>query len=530
MAAAPPPSPARFHASADPWTVSSASRSDTPTSARPYPAHDDDDANDESPPSARAGASVPEPPSPRVGADTTSLLHRRLSAGSASAAASRMRLEVSTPVAAPASEPNDDTPTDSTTPRRRHQHHLREHPHPHTNHGGHGQSHARAVPQSSVSPRSPRVSSGTGTGTGPRGVAGSSRRASLDSPPPSPSLSVSGSAVAAHLRERLRATETRAARAESSLRDARDSAAALARDVADHRERVARLDASLAECSRARDAAESSARDASDRATAAETRAVIAETELAACRLSRGARCDAALKAAWLARYWRLAFRLGVAPESSWREAELWSRRAPDGGDDALRRVVDAAAAAAEGGFVAVPAFLRADVGGAADFASGFEPNPAEPRGAWTPTTLADAIEVEVALRTMTAMRVEEAVLVALADRRRALADRRVDSGTAADAAGADDEWIRLSPAEEAEVAHRRAWLCYAWFRARAAGVEPGLAQARCELWFPRATGRQATFEAAREALEVEEGLREIRELGVEYQLWRRRRADETAR
>ena len=39
---------------------------------------------------------------------------------------------------------------------------------------------------------------------------------------------------------------------------------------------------------------------------------------------------------------------------------------------------------------------------------------------------LADAIEVEVALRTMTAMRVEEAVLVALADRRRALADRRV--------------------------------------------------------------------------------------------------------
>ena len=318
-------------------------------------------------------------------------------------------------------------------------------------------------------------------------------------------------------------------RAESSLRDARDSAAALARDVADHRERVARLDASLAECSRARDAAESSARDASDRATAAETRAVIAETELAACRLSRGARCDAALKAAWLARYWRSAFRLGVAPESSWREAELWSRRAPDGGDDALRRVIDAAAAAAEGGFVAVPAFLRADAG-AADASAG-EPHPAEPRGAWTPTTLADAIEVEVALRTMTAMRVEEAVLVALADRRRALADRRVDPAEiAADGGGADDEWIRLSPAEEAEVAHRRAWLCYAWFRARAAGVEPGLAQARCELWFPRATGRQATFEAAREALEVEEGLREIRELGVEYQLWRRRRADERAR
>ena len=327
--------------------------------------------------------------------------------------------------------------------------------------------------------------------------------------------------------------EARAARAESSLRDARESAASLAGDVAAYRERVSSLDAALAAAANARAVAESSARDANDRATASETRAALAETELAACRLSRGARCDASLKAAWVARYWRLAYSLGVAPESSWREAELWSRRAPDGGDDALRRVVDAAAAAAEGGFVAVPAFLTGN-SGATDDAGAIratenvaDPHPAEPRGAWTPKTLADAIEVEVALRTMTAMRVEEAVLVALADRRRALADRRVRAVTSGEDEDARDEWIRLSPAEEAEVAHRRAWLCYAWFRARAAGVEPGLAQVRCETWFPRAVGRQATFEAAREALEVEEGLRELRALGVEYQLWRRRRANE---
>ena len=34
---------------------------------------------------------------------------------------------------------------------------------------------------------------------------------------------------------------------------------------------------------------------------------------------------------------------------------------------------------------------------------------------------------------------------------------------------------------------------------------------------------------AAREALQVEEGLRELRELGVEFQLWRRPRDKEDA-
>ena len=88
-----------------------------------------------------------------------------------------------------------------------------------------------------------------------------------------------------------------------------------------------------------------------------------------------------------------------------------------------------------------------------------------------------------MALRTMTAMRVEEGVLVALADRRRALAGRTLGGGggsdgsgggrvngvgvsAAADAATAGD-WIRLSTDEEAEVVYRRAWLCFIWLRAR---------------------------------------------------------------
>jgi hypothetical protein len=51
------------------------------------------------------------------------------------------------------------------------------------------------------------------------------------------------------------------------------------------------------------------------------------------------------------------------------------------------------------------------------------------------------------------------------------------------------------------------------------------LAEGRCEEWFRRVGGGGSgarVFAAAREALEVEEGLKELRELGVEAQLWRR--------
>ena len=47
----------------------------------------------------------------------------------------------------------------------------------------------------------------------------------------------------------------------------------------------------------------------------------------------------------------------------------------------------------------------------------------------WRPTTLADAVDVEIAMRVMSAARVEESVLVALADRRRALETRAVPPG-----------------------------------------------------------------------------------------------------
>ena len=125
---------------------------------------------------------------PRAGADATSLLHRRLSAGSASVAASRMRLEVSDTFAAPVSPPDDDTLSDAAAPRRsRRRDDIRgdEHPHPRPTRDR-VQSQTCAGLPSSVSPRSPRASFGSPRGAISPRRAISPGRASLGSPSPVP--------------------------------------------------------------------------------------------------------------------------------------------------------------------------------------------------------------------------------------------------------------------------------------------------------------------------------------------------------
>ena len=134
------------------------------------------------------------------------------------------------------------------------------------------------------------------------------------------------------------------------------------------------------------------------------------------------------------------------APRSRWawrrtgtkREADVWIRRAPPGGDDALVRLMRRAANAGAMG--------EAQTVGptAIEFFNGKEYPPrgtetasgkAEARMDWRITnggdraTLADAVDVEIAMRVMSAARVEESVLVALADRRRALETRAVPPG-----------------------------------------------------------------------------------------------------
>ena len=65
----------------------------------------------------------------------------------------------------------------------------------------------------------------------------------------------------------------------------------------------------------------------------------------------------------------------------------------------------------------------------------------------------------------------------------------------------------------------------HAWSRALASGAERGRARA-AGAGAARAR-EQAVFASASEALEVEEGLVEVRDLGVEVQVWRMERGRE---
>jgi|TARA_B110000967_G_scaffold168750_1_gene177854 hypothetical protein len=200
------------------------------------------------------------------------------------------------------------------------------------------------------------------------------------------------------------------------------------------------------------------------------------------------------------------------------------------------------------------------------DVYSEYAPRSNSANGGWSPTDARDSVEVETAMRVLVGERIEESVLVALADRRRALASRTATRFSARSAAqkgvstdspprmhgangtngtspalatgpntihvssespnenatAANDDWITLSPAETSEVEYRRLWVCWVWSRARGLPHQlkfAGLAEPRCEKWFRRAAGNQPVFAAAREALEVEHALREIRVLGVEHAL-----------
>ena len=423
-----------------------------------------------------------------------------------------------------------------------------------------GSSRARRRTETFASEKSPR-SPGAASLASPRGVTTPTERDAL--------------------RERARRAEARAARAEAAARDAERAHLSLTRRrLAAERAR----EASAIESSRlATRVAETESRLASCEMAMERwrERAVSLETAFLKNRLAPDQATDCFLKAGFLAHYWRLAYRLGIEPRSSWREAELWTERAPAGGDTALLNVVRAVRDAADAGVGQGPAFCRAVFGDAKRGDESAETNPKTedayaarapaPRraGGWAPATLADLAEVETAMRGLVSARIEEAVLVALADRRRALAVRVATSETSetrfenlktedARDAGASprrdgspwrrdkgtsdfrtsvsplpeparvttgdglEPWIVLSDAEINEVKYRRLWVCWQWARARGRAHDTalaGLAEPRCDTWFRRAFGEQAVFAAAREALEVEGALAEIRALGVERAL-----------
>lgn len=596
-AAAPPPSP--WQDRADSWSASfsgrSASKHATPPSAGAAPrrvARADDGRDAPRQPATPGAGRSPEspPPSARSRASATA-------AAAAAAAVAHLALD----------EVSRATETEKPSPAAVSPSRLRERRRANASERDSEtlaaldvSPRALAAPVSSSrrrsvdkSPRSPGAAGdvwANGNATSPRGVASGN----MISPRGNAHTHASPHAER-ELRERARRAETRASRAEAATRDAERAHLVLTRKRIAAERAAEEAASELSRLSALSSQTESRLRACESSLASWRARAMRLERLESANRLAPDQATDCFLKAGFLAHYWRLAYRLGIEPKSSWREAETWTRRAPKGGDEALLNVVRAVRDAAAAGKPEGPAFCRpsaksaktnhsyddddADAetsttpeGVVEDAYAAFAPAPRVENG-WAPLTQADAVEVETAMRALVSARIEESVLVALADRRRALANRAVattasdgtdarksrgglfkrDEDESSGAASAssplrspskdtdekkididgrksfaggefrdDGSWIVLSDAEVGEVKYRRLWVCWQWARARGRGHATGLAglaEPRCDTWFRRAFGEQAVFAAAREALEVEGALREIRTLGVERAL-----------
>nr|XP_028952383.1 coiled-coil domain-containing protein SCD2-like [Malus domestica] len=213
---------------------------------------------------------------------------------------------------------------------------------------------------------------------------------------------------------------------------------------------------------------------------------------------------EVVLKRCWLARNWGLAAKLGICADIAVSKYEYWSSLAPlpfevvisagqkakeerweKGNDDVERRnklVQDLNDLTGEG-------------------------------------NIESMLAVEMGLKELASLKVEGEIVLALAQQRCPNSARLSFSGFSDIKSPADPKFmeaIELSPEESEDVLFKEAWLTYFWRRAKVLGIEEDIAKERVQFWINR--GRHAP--TSHDAVDVEEGLMELRKLGIESRLW----------
>ncbi|KAL6989582.1 hypothetical protein U1Q18_015335 [Sarracenia purpurea var. burkii] len=125
---------------------------------------------------------------------------------------------------------------------------------------------------------------------------------------------------------------------------------------------------------------------------------------------------------------------------------------------------------------------------------------------------------VEKGLRELSSLKVEEAVAIAMAQKRR---PSSMKSGLTDDLKLPIEgqnftEAFELSQEECEDVLFKQAWLSYIWRRAKNHGLEQDIAEERLQFWINHSTQSSTSSDA----VDVERGLMELRKLGIETQLW----------
>ncbi|XP_068665493.1 coiled-coil domain-containing protein SCD2-like [Aristolochia californica] len=319
--------------------------------------------------------------------------------------------------------------------------------------------------------------------------------------------------------DKLRLAEERCEEAEARARELEKQVAALGEGVSLEARLLSRKEAAL----RQREAAFKAAKQTKDGReeemsslkleveSAKDEAAVVieqlreAESEAKALRsmtqrmiLTQGEMEEVVLKRCWLARYWSLAVRHGIHAETAMSKYEYWSSLAPL----PLEVVISAGQKAKEWNQGKDSAEHKGQlVRDLSDIAG--EGN------------IESMLAVEQGLRELASLKVEDAVVLALAHHRRPSLVRQSFS----DPKSPDPKFVEafeLSQEESEDVLFKQAWLAYFWRRAKIHGVEEDIAEECLQFWISR-SGHSPT---SHDAVDVERGLMELRKLGIEQQLW----------
>ncbi|KAI3467801.1 hypothetical protein Pfo_024464 [Paulownia fortunei] len=209
---------------------------------------------------------------------------------------------------------------------------------------------------------------------------------------------------------------------------------------------------------------------------------------------------EVVLKRCWLARYWGLAAQHGICADIAVSKREYWSSLAPL----PLEVVLSAGQKAKE------ECWEKGDNNPqrgklVEDF------NDLTGEG-----NIESMLTVEMGLKELASLKVEESMVLAFAQQRRPNSARTSMPDFKSPFDPKYMEAFELSPEESEDVLFKEAWLTYFWRRAKAYGIEEEIANKRLKFWISR-SGQSPT---SHDAVDVEQGLMELRKLEIEPRLW----------
>ncbi|RID42197.1 hypothetical protein BRARA_J02105 [Brassica rapa] len=217
---------------------------------------------------------------------------------------------------------------------------------------------------------------------------------------------------------------------------------------------------------------------------------------------------EVVLKRCWLARYWGLAARYGICSDIATSKYEYWSSLAP------------------------LPFEIVLSAGQKAKEESWEKDSEENEKRSQLVQDINDLtgegniesmLSVEMGLKELASLKVEVTITMTLAQLRLANTFRLSDPELKSPGGPKLLEALELSPEESEDVLFKEAWLTYFWRRALSLGIDVDIARERLQFWI----SRSAHSPSSHDAMEVEQGLTELRKRRIERRLWEASRSNQ---